>query len=186
MHNPRAPAAAVPNRSIIADLQILLSTSFFGAALYSLTVWSALRVFGLPHFMASHFDGLRSLEHAHVATLQGLFIILAPLGYAAREFLLTPTLGAKAAHPQDEPQPFDPATATLRETLEYNLVGDKYRAKVATRRALVLTGLVFANTAALCVRSLDGTDFVGAAGYAGVWAFASLVAGLGFRWVGDV
>lgn len=187
VHNPRAPASAVPNRAIISDAPVVLSTTLFGAALYSLAVWSALRLLGLPLFMASHFDGLRTLERAHAATLQGLFVVLVPLGYAAREFLLTPTLGAKPPPSGEAPPiPFIPATASLRETFEYNLVGEKYRARVAVRRALVLTGLVFASTAAQCYRALQGVDVTGAVGYAAVWGLASLVTGLGFRWVGDV
>lgn len=45
--------------------------------------------------------------------------------------------------------------------------------------------MVAANTA-VQVSALEGTDVVGAVGYAGVWVLAGLLSAVMFGWVGDV
>ena len=49
----------------------------------------------------------------------------------------------------------------------------------------VLATMVAANTA-VQVSALEGTDVVGAVGYAGVWVLAGLLSAVMFGWVGDV
>ena len=57
--------------------------------------------------------------------------------------------------------------------------------KALLTQTAVLAVMVAANTA-VRVSALEGTDVVGAVGYAGVWVLAGLLSAVMFGWVGDV
>ncbi len=188
-HSPTAPRALVPNRAIIHDLPVRAITSALAAAVYTTTVFTALRSW-LPVHLAVHFDGLRSLAGAHDADLLRLLAALLPLGWAAREFVFTPAAAARRAKgvvEVRERKPFDPATATLAETARHNLVfwaGWDARSKALVQRTAVLALFQGLNTWVQTFGTLEGADSAGAAGWASVWATAGLVTGVMFGWVG--
>ena len=57
--------------------------------------------------------------------------------------------------------------------------------KALLTQTAVLAVMVAANTA-VRVSALEGTDVVGAVGYAGVWVLAGFLSAVMFGWVGDV
>ncbi|KAF2139561.1 uncharacterized protein K452DRAFT_231905 [Aplosporella prunicola CBS 121167] len=184
-HNPRAAPEAVPNRSIINDFQTVTATSLLGSAIYSVVLSAAFLTF-LPSFMVVHFEGLVSLVRAHAASLVTLFITLAPLGYAAREFLLTPSLSAQTHRGDAEHEAFNPETAGLVEHLMHNFWWGSKKTRVLIKRTATLVVFSWMHSFAHAAGVLEGGDVVGAAGYSGVWAAGSLLSGLIFRWVENV
>lgn len=183
LHNPNAPKSAVPNRNIIHSFQVTLSTTLLGTAIYSVVLYTALKA-GLVTFMVTHFD-LPTVEPAHSVSLPQLVIALAPVGWAVRGFLLAPSLGAQTHIGDAKASAFNPATATFTETLRQNVWGWSKQTKVLLTQTAVLATMVAANTA-VQVSALEGTDVVGAVGYAGVWVLAGLLSAVMFGWVGDV
>lgn len=183
LHNPNTPKSTVPNRNIIHSFQVTLSTTLLGTAIYSVVLYTALKA-GLVTFMVTHYD-LPTVEPAHSVSLLQLVIALAPVGWAVRGFLLTPSLGAQTHISDAKASAFNPATATFTETLRQNVWGWSKQTKVLLTQTAVLATMVAANTA-VRVSALEGTDAVGAVGYAGVWVLAGLLSAVMFGWVGDV
>ena len=146
-------------------------------------LYAALKA-GLVTFMVTHFD-LPTVEPAHSVSLPQLVIALAPMGWAVRGFLLAPSLGAQTRIGDAKASAFNPATATFTETLRQNVWGWSKQTKVLLTQTAVLAAMVAANTA-VQVSALEGTDVVGAVGYAGVWVLAGLLSAVMFGWVGDV
>lgn len=184
-HNPRAPRAAVPNRAIISDAQTVLATSLLAAAVYAVALFAAFQTF-LPAFMAVHFDNLPSLQAAHAASLPALVATLLPVGYAAREFILVPGLAAQADRADAARAAFNPATASLADTLRHNVWWFGKGTRVLVKRTATVVAATAAHAYAHAATVLEGGDAVGAAGYAGVWTAAGLVTGLVFAWVENV
>ncbi|KAL1628141.1 hypothetical protein SLS56_005961 [Neofusicoccum ribis] len=184
-HNPRAPRAAVPNRAIISDAQTVLATSLLAAAVYAVALFAAFQTF-LPAFMAVHFDNLPSLQAAHAASLPALLATLLPVGYAAREFILVPGLAAQADRADAARAAFNPATASLADTLRHNVWWFGKGTRVLVKRTATVVAATAAHAYAHAATVLEGGDAVGAAGYAGVWTAAGLVTGLVFAWVENV
>ncbi|KAH7047516.1 hypothetical protein B0J12DRAFT_741418 [Macrophomina phaseolina] len=184
-HNPRAPRAAVPNRAIISDAQTVLATSLLGAAVYGVSLFAAFQTF-LPAFMVVHFDNLPSLAAAHAANLPLLVATLLPVGFAAREFVLVPSLAAQSSRADAERKAFNPETAGLREHVVYNLWWFSKGTRVLVKRTAALVALTFAHSWSHAGTVLEGADEVGAAGYSGVWAVAATLTGLVYAWVENV
>ncbi|EON63471.1 hypothetical protein W97_02699 [Coniosporium apollinis CBS 100218] len=189
-HNPLAPRAAVPNRFIIHDTSVRLLLMMLGTAVYASIMYAALCT-NLTVWLATHFDGVRTFERAHAASLQALCVTMWPLGWAAREFLFTPAVGAQSSLGDISQEHFNPATASLAETIAWNFgfgAHSKHskRARVLALRTAVLVGVAGLNTWVQTYGSLEGADAMGAAGYAALWALAGLVTGGVFGWVGDV
>ncbi|KAJ9637282.1 hypothetical protein H2199_007569 [Coniosporium tulheliwenetii] len=162
-HNPAAPRAAVPNRFIIHDFSVRLLLMMLGTAVYASIMYAALCT-NLTVWLATHFDG---------------------------EFLFTPAVGAQSSLKDITHEHFNPATASLAETLAWNFgfgAHSKHskRARVLALRTAVLVGFVGLNTWVQTYGSLEGADAMGAAGYAALWAMAGLATGGVFGWVGDV
>ncbi|KAF2805069.1 uncharacterized protein BDZ99DRAFT_501954 [Mytilinidion resinicola] len=183
LHNRRAPKTAVPNRDIIHSPTAVFTTAFLGATAYAFTLYAALQS-GLTTFLVSHFT-VATLEPAHAATLQLLIATMLPVGWAAQSFLFTPSFGAQPSAGDAADAAFNPATATLAQTVRHNVWGWSKRTKVLVQQTAVLAALTGSHTTRMAWAN-EGTDLVGAAGYAGVWVLAGLLAGGLFGWVGDV
>ncbi|OCL08082.1 hypothetical protein AOQ84DRAFT_293849 [Glonium stellatum] len=183
LHNPNAPKSAVPNRNIIHSFQVILSTTLLGTAIYSVVLYTALKA-GLLTFMVTHFD-LPTVAPAHSVSLIQLVAALFPVGWAVRGFLLAPSLGVQTHLGDAKASAFNPATASLAETLRHNVWGWSKQTKVLLTRTAVVAAMVAANTT-VRVSALEGTDAVGALGYAGVWVLAGALSAVMFGWVGDV
>ncbi|KAF2502755.1 hypothetical protein BU16DRAFT_475141 [Lophium mytilinum] len=183
LHNRRAPKAAVPNRDIIHSPTAVFTTAALGATAYGFTLYAALHS-GLTTFMTTHFDPT-TFEPAHAATLQLLIASMLPVGWAAQSFLFTQSFGAQTDLGDAAGSAFNPASATLAETVQHNVWGWSKRTKVLVTQTAVLAALTGSHTVRMAW-SNEGTDLVGAAGYAGVWVLAELLAAAMFGWVGDV
>lgn len=103
-------------------------------------------------------------------------------GLACKTFIFTPAAAASAAPVRG----FDPATASLRETLWYNVWGFSERAKVVVKRTAVVVLLSTVNTSLQTLVTVKGVQARGALAYAGVWAVAAGVAGVVLGVVGAV
>ncbi|KAK7547161.1 hypothetical protein IWX49DRAFT_504456 [Phyllosticta citricarpa] len=185
-HNTNAPRAAVPNRGIINDVQTRAATSLLAAAVFAVALYTALTTGFLTQHLVAHFDGIPTLETAHAATLVNLLAVTLPLGYAAREFLLTPSLGALDNTADAKRKAFNPETAGLWEHVLYNFWWYEKGTRVLLRRTVTVVAVAMAHTVGHSVFALEGGDAMGAVGFAGVWAAATVVVAALFAWVEDV
>lgn len=183
VHSKKASAAAVPNKSIVEDLGVKATTSAFAAMLYSFIVF-VVSVKVLPEFLITHFDGLKTLEIVHTTTMLSLLTsTMLPLGWCAREFILTPSLAAQKNLADIREETFNPETATLAATLQYNMWGYSKGTKVLLQRILALVAFGWINGSYETFISVAGADWAGAIGYSGIWSLAHLVVGVAFAWV---
>ncbi|KAK8221322.1 hypothetical protein IWZ01DRAFT_537248 [Phyllosticta capitalensis] len=185
-HNSRAPRAAVPNKSIIDDFQTRAATSALAAAVFGVALYTSLSTGFLTSFMLTHFDGIPSLERAHSLNLVNLVIALLPIGYAAREFLLTPSLGALENTGDAKRKAFNPETASLWEHVLYNFWWYEKGTRVLLRRTTTVVAVGMGHAVGHSVFALEGGDAVGAVGFAGIWAAATIVTAALYAWVEDV
>ena len=101
-------------------------------------------------------------------------------------FLFTPATAAKADKHDKQTAAFDPETATLGETIAYNLWGYSHRARILIKRTVILVAVGGVHSMLQTYLSLEGTEFAGAAGWSSVWGLAAALTGAAFLWVGDV
>lgn len=184
-HNPEAPKGAVSNRSVINDWEVSVYNSFLAAGIYGLTVYGSFGTW-LPVYLVTHFDGLRDISAAHNARLPFLIASFIPIGIAAKSFLFTPATGAKRDLGDIKRTAFNPETATLVETVEYNVWGYSKRTRTMIQRTATLATVVFLTSWLKVAQTVEGAESSGAAGWAGVWATAAMLTGTAFWWVGHV
>jgi hypothetical protein len=143
----------------------------------------------LPQYMVSHFD-VRSLERPHAAQLATVAPFLLPIGFAAQVFLFAPSLAAKKGVERVKRKAFNPETATLGETLRWNLGLDKLitdeRLSVLLERTAILALFGGVDLAVKSLFSVQGADIKGVAGWAAIWSGSATVVGGIFAWVGNV
>ena len=176
------PSAAVPNRAIVHDPAVALLTTLVPSAIYSVLVYASFATW-LPVHMVKHFDGVHSLAAAHDAQVVTLLVSFFPLGWAARAFLFAP---ATTAQGERRKKSFNPVTASLGETVRYNLWAWRGGWKVLVRRVATLASMVGVATWIKVWGSLEGSEAYGAFGWAALWAGASVVVGLVLGWVGEL
>lgn len=184
-HNPEAPKGAVSNRSILNDLPVQLYTTLLAAGIYGVVVYSSFKTW-LPVHLVLYFDGIKDISAAHDAALPFLILAFTPLGYAARAFLFTPATGAKRDLGDIRNLAFNPETATLAETIKYNVWGYSKRTRTLIKRTATLAAVTYIYTYLQVYGTVEGTEGYGAAGWACVWATAAALTGAIFWWVGDV
>lgn len=185
VHKSEVSKDQVANRSILNDLQIQFYTSFLAAAVYGLVVFASFRGW-LPEYLIVHFEGLRDLSGAHEAALPFLTLGFTLSGYAAQSFLFVPALGAKPDVHDMHMAEFDPETATLSETVWYNIWGYSKRSRTLIKRTATLAFASAMQTGLRTYITVNGVEFAGAAGWAAMWASAALLVGGVFWWVGNV
>ncbi|KAL8803536.1 MAG: hypothetical protein Q9182_003137 [Xanthomendoza sp. 2 TL-2023] len=185
VHRSEATKYEVANRSILSDLNIKLYTSFLAAALYGIVIYGSFRSW-LPGFLIVHFEGLKDLSGAYEAALPGVTTAFLISGYSAQNFLFMPALGAKPDAHDIQMAEFDPETATLSQTIWYNIWGYSKRSRTLIKRTVTLVLVSAMQTGLRTFITIEGVDLVGAAGWAAMWAIAATVVGSGFWWVGDV
>lgn len=184
-HQTGAPKGAVSNRSVINDLSVRIYTSILAAGIYSLVIFSSFGSW-LPVYLIIHFDGIRDISAAHSAALPFLIFSFFPLGVAAREFLFTPATGAKPDVHDRKVASFNPETATLWETIMYNVWGHSKRTRTLIQRTATLVSVTAFHTWLQTYVAIEGTESYGAAGWSGIWAVAATATGVAYWWVGDV
>ncbi|KAK3946856.1 hypothetical protein QBC32DRAFT_356332 [Pseudoneurospora amorphoporcata] len=185
-----AAAPGVPNRDIVVDRQIQVLTSMLSALVYSVTLFLACRTF-LPTNFVLYFEGIRTIEPAQDAQLfsfnRPLTQILCLLfGVAARTLIFTPFVTASPTVRDQEVAAFDPATATLGQTIYWNLWGYTTPTKVSVKRTAVAMLFAGVDTYLQATTVLSGVDSYGAAVYASVWTLAAMITGFALRYVGSV
>ena len=184
-HLSEAPKSAVSNRSIINDLSTRIYTSLLAAGIYSVVVVGSFSTW-LPVYLVVHFDGIKDVSAAHSAALPFLILSFLPIGYAAREFLFTAATGAKPDAHDRKTAAFNSETATLFETIKYNLWGHSKRTRTLIKRTATLVFVSALHTWLQTYVAIEGAEGYGAAGWSGVWALAAAVTGAAYWWVGDV
>lgn len=181
-------APGVDNREIVADRGIQLLTSLLSGFILNVTLFLASMAF-LPTVLVVHFNNIRTIIPAvDAAPASPSSLVLSLLfGIAARTFIFTPLL-TTPRYEQEEKElaEFDPAAATLGETVVYNIWGFTSRTKVSIKRtglAMLFTGL---GTYFQCALGIQGVESVGAAVYASIFVVATAVTGLILQYVGNV
>ena len=182
-HRPASTKAVVPNRSVINDLPVRLVTTSLGAAIYGTLLYGSYRSW-LPIHLVTSFDGLKDISAAHAPALPRLIVTFLPVGYAVHEFLFTPYAAVQAEAAGERPDPFDPATASLGETLRYNFWGYSRPTKFLLTRMVTLIVVTGVNTWLHTFVTIDGAEVRGAVGWAAVWVVAAALSSIAFGWVG--
>jgi hypothetical protein len=180
-----AKAATLPNRNILRDSVIFLLTTIFSASIYSAFVYASFKTW-LPVHIITFFDNVKSLDAAHDAQLPTLLLTFFPLGWAARTFLFSPSTAARMDLGDMVATSFNPHTATLSDTVKHNFWNYSKGTKVVIKRSVILATMVGLTTWLRVWKTVEGSEGLGAAGWAGLWAVASLVNGAALRWVGNV
>ena len=137
-------------------------------------------------YLVTHFDGIRDIGAAHGAAFPFLIWSFLPVGYAAREFLFSPSAGAKKDTSDVKREAFNPVTATLGETVVYNLWGYSKKNRVLIIRTATLATVSWLSSWYQIYFTVEGAEGYGAAIWSGIWAFAAVVTGAAFAWVEDV
>jgi hypothetical protein len=176
---------ALPNHNIVLSWGIFLLTTIFSASIYSLFIYASFKTW-LPVHMVTYFDNITSLHAAHDTQLLTLGLTFLPLGWAARTFLFSPSTVARMGLSDMVATAFNPHTATLSDTFKHNFWGWSKGTKVVIKRSVTLAVLVGVTTWLRVWKTVDGSEGLGAAGWAGLWSLASLVNGAALRWVGNV
>ena len=175
----------VSNRSVINDLTVRIYTAFLAAGIYAVVVFGSFGTW-LPVYLVTHFDGIRDISAAHSAALPFLIVSFVPTGYAAREFLFTAATGAKPDAYDKELARFNPTTATLSETIMYNLWGYSKRTRTLIIRTATVAIAGGLHTWLQTFVAIEGAEGFGAAGWSLVWAVGAALTGAAYWWVGDV
>jgi hypothetical protein len=165
------------------DPSVLLYTTALSSAIYAVTLVLSLTKI-LPTILAVHFNGLPTLDPAYKASYFSTVPVTLAFGLAATIFIFAP-FAATGPAPEDEKlKDFDPASATLGETVYANVWGFTAKSKVVILRTAVAVLVTAVNTYLACTMTIYGIEPAGAAAYAAVWAFAALCTGLGLGLVG--
>lgn len=180
-HKSNAP---LRNRFLLNSYQVQLSSFMLATGVYVVLLWAGLKTGALNTFLVQYFE-IPTLEIAHIETPLSIVIKTFVAGFAAKAFLLNPSFAAQPLSGNQTPdETFDPATATLPQTIEYNFYNFSKRTRTLIQQTLILNAFLFIGTVQRCM-TLVGTDIIGAVGYAGVWVVANTVIALWFGWVGD-
>ena len=179
-----APKGSVANAKVLRDFPIEMSTTFLAQGIYALVVYASFYTW-LPVYLVTHFDGLRDISAAHGAAFPFLILAMFPVGVAAMWFLFQPTIGAKRDLGEIKATAFNPETATLWETVMYNLWGYSKTSKIMIKRTVTLMVVTGLNAWLQTYVRIEGAEGYGAAGWASVWVAAAALTGLAFRWVAN-
>jgi hypothetical protein len=180
-HNSNAP---LRNRFLLKSMQVQLSNALLAICVYIVTIWGALKLNFLNIFLVTYFN-IPTLEAAYAETPLSIAIKVAIAGVAAKEFLLNPSIAAQPLSGTVTPEErFNPATATLDQTIKANVLPADKRKKTLFQQTVILNTFLFVSTVQRCM-TLDGSEAYGAAGYSALWVAANTVLSLWFSWVGD-
>ena len=185
VHSAAPPKNSVANASIIADLPIQISTSLLAAGIYAAELYVGYQTW-LPRFLAWHFDGLHSLSTAYDAQFPTLVLGFVPVGVAVKAFLFTPATATKPDGVERWNARFNAATATLGETVVYNLWGYTKKTRTLIKRTALLATVTYFVSWLQVYVTIEGVTSKGAAGWASVWGIAPALCGLAYVWVGNV
>jgi hypothetical protein len=178
------PAVPIRNRYLLNSFQVSWSNTALAVGVYATVLYTSMQTNWLTIFLINHFD-LPSVELAHEVQAVTFVPKLLIAGYATKTFLLDPAIGAQPGTGAVTPVGvFEPATATLPQTLKHNFWFFSRRTRTLVQRTAVLSVFLLANTV-LRGATLEGSEIVGSAGYAGVWILAANICAAWFVWTGD-
>ncbi|CZT18622.1 uncharacterized protein RCC_04466 [Ramularia collo-cygni] len=182
------------NQAVAQDRGVQYLIAAFGASIYAIVVYGSFTTW-LPTYMIVHFDGLRSLERAHNTGILLLLALFGPLGYAATQFIFVPAIGSPGNPGITDPAlkpgkvAFDPQTATIGQTVAWNLglgeSGLTHRGEILLKRTATLAASSFISNFVRSYVIIEGTELLGALGWASVWGSAAALVGLAYAWVGN-
>lgn len=184
-HNAAAPASAVPNKSVINDSSIRALTTLLPAAIYGVVIYGSFALW-LTAFLAPRFTGLKTFENAHNVVLPALITYAIPLGWSARTFLFSPSTAARPNLANIRQAGFNPETATLGETFAHNIWGWNLRTKVLIKRTAILMLMQGLNCWLRIFVTVEGSEGIGAAGWAAMWITATALVGFSYQWAADI
>jgi hypothetical protein len=145
------------------------------------TLFSAYTIY-LPVYFVTYFTNIHTIAAAHNASLITLFPISLVLGLGAKSFIFTPATAVPSRGII-----FNPETATLAETLWYNVWGGySPRTKVVITRTVTLMLVSGVNTFVQTFVTTEGVEVLGALGYSAVWVVAGGATGVALGVVGAV
>jgi hypothetical protein len=173
------------NRFLLNSVQVQFSNALLAIGVYIVVLWAGLKTNALNLFLIRYFD-IPTLESAHLETPVSLLAKVFVAGVAAKEFLLNPSIAAQPLSGTVTPTEieFNPATATLDETIKANVLPADRRKKTLVQQTIILNAFLFASTVQRCM-TLNGTEIKGAAGYSALWVVANTVLSMWYAWVGD-
>lgn len=181
-HRANAP---LRNRFLLNSMQVQFSNALLAVGVYVVVLWAGLKTNYLNLFLVTYFD-IPTLEPAHLETPISLAGKILIAGIAAKEFLLNPSIAAQPLSGTATPveSAFDPARATLDETIKANVLPADRRKKTLVQQTVILNAFLFASTVQRCM-TINGTEWKGAAGYSALWVVANTVLSMWYAWVGD-
>ncbi|KJZ71784.1 hypothetical protein HIM_08804 [Hirsutella minnesotensis 3608] len=182
LSNIHRPSAKVPNRELI-DLSLQMCTTAMSTGIYTVILVLSLR-FLLPRILILHFSGLPTLEPAYTASYSAVLPATAIFGAAASAFIFAPFATTGKSAEDEAASQFDPVTASLKETVRWNVWGYTTKTKVIVRRTAAVMLLTGVNTYLACTKTMYGVESCGAIWYAAVWVVAALFTGVGLGLVG--
>ncbi|KAF2637312.1 hypothetical protein P280DRAFT_472462 [Massarina eburnea CBS 473.64] len=172
------------NRYLLKSHQVTYSSTLLAVGVYVVVIYSAITTGQLTSFLIAHSE-ITTFVPAYDETPPGMALKLLLAGYATKNFLLNPAIGATAASDAATPaEPFNAATANLPQTFKHNFWNFSRRTRTLIKQTVVASIFILGNTTVRAY-SLEGTDAVGAAGYSGVWILATIICGGWYVWVGD-
>lgn len=169
-----------PNADLLTDRPIALLTTLLSGAIYTVTLFAAYASY-LPTSLIFYYDSLPSIQAAHESTYINLLPVTMALGFAATNFIFTPA----EAEPADQPRDFDPAIASLKETVSWNIWGWSKRTKTVVKRTAILMFVTGVSTTVQTALTVAGAEPWGAVAWASPWVVAAAVTGVGLGVVGS-
>ncbi|KAM7202076.1 hypothetical protein V8F20_004530 [Naviculisporaceae sp. PSN 640] len=182
-------APSTPNREIVIDRGIQVLTSLLAGLIYNVVLFLACRTF-LPTTLVLYFVDIPTVVPATDAVLLDFgkrpeMVVLSLLfGLAARTFIFTPLVATPQTTEDVQSAEFGPVSATLGQTVAWNLWGYTTQTKVSILRTAAAMLVTAASTYLQCTLTIKGVESPGAAIWAGVWGAATMATGLSLRYVG--
>lgn len=175
----------VPNNEIVTSTSIQAYTTVLAASIYAVTLFTAYSSY-LPVTLVTYFEDIKSVATAHSSTPITLFPLTLILGLAAKSFIFTPAAASAPSLADAKQSSFNPATATLGETVWQNVWGFNSRTKLTIKRTATLMLIVGVNTFAQTYITVEGVEAFGAFAYSGVWVLSAAFTGAALGLVGAV
>lgn len=184
-HSSKSTSSEIRNASIIHDTTIYILNILLASSIYAVIIYASFAKW-LPTYLISHSQDIPNLEKAHAAMLPALVATFIPLGWASHTFLFSPSTAAGPSLAGLKNEAFNPASATLWESVRWNVWGWEKGTKVLLERTFVLATMAGLTTWVRVWGTVEGAEPLGAAGWAGVWATACALEGVVLGWVGEV
>jgi hypothetical protein len=175
------PETKLPNKELV-DWGMHLYTAGLSGSIYTVIVTVFLRI--MPGFLVVHFSSLPTLAPAYDASYTDIIPVALVFGLAASNFIFAPFATTGKAKEDEAIGEFDPAVATLGETVRWNLCGYTAKTKVGVGRTAIAAAATAVNVYVACTLTVNGVDPLGAVGYAAVWVSAVILSGVGLGFVG--